>query len=395
MHEDVTESTGLFAVPGFTGAACKTGVKPSGELDLALIRADAPMSAAGMFTTNATAAAPVTLSRAALAAEPHARTLVINSGNANALTGPDGHTHAQAMLDRAALRCGGPALVLSTGVIGVPLPIDAVLSGIDHASTALHREAGPEVSRAILTTDSRIKQCALVATDAQPYTIGGIAKGSGMIHPSMATMLAVIATDAVVAPRRLRALLLRAVERSFHEISVDGDTSTNDAVILLAGASSCEDAPLPIGLEAGLVAVARSLARQIIEDGEGATRVMEIHITRARTHDDARRLARAIACSSLVKTALAGADPNWGRILSAAGNADVPLEPSAMTLRLGHQLVFDRGRPVVCDDAALRAHFAGARVRVELDVASGDHRARMLTTDLSRRYVEINSEYTT
>lgn len=385
---------GLFAVPGMLGAACKTGVKPSGALDLALISADETMSAAGVFTTNAAAAACVHLSRAALMNRPEARTLVINSGNANALTGAEGEAHARAMIARAEARCGGPALVLSTGVIGVPLPIERVLGGIDEASRALRHDCGDVVDRAILTTDSRTKTCALSV--GETFTVGGVAKGSGMIHPNMATMLAVIATDAPLPPGLLHEILVGAVDRSFHEISVDGDTSTNDAVVVLARRPSAQRPAVDVDAVArGIVAVAEALARQIVEDGEGATRVMEIEITRAAGVDEARRVARAIAGSSLVKTALAGGDPNWGRILSAAGTAGVPIVPADLTLRLGEHVVFHAGRPVVADAEALARAFAGDRVHVALDLARGAHRARMLTTDLSRRYVEINSEYTT
>jgi glutamate N-acetyltransferase/amino-acid N-acetyltransferase len=382
---------GLFAVPGLRGAACATGVKASGELDLALIAADETMSAAGVFTTNATAAAPVWLCRGSLAEDASARAIVINSGNANALTGPDGVTHARAMAARAVAHCGGPALVLSTGVIGVPLPIERVLDGIDRAAPALAPDCGDVVDRAILTTDSRTKTCAL---GADGYVVGGVAKGSGMIHPNMATMLAIIATDAPIDAPRLRQLLAAAVDRSFHEISVDGDTSTNDAVLLLARKPAADRPALP-SVERAIVAVAQSLARQIIQDGEGATRTMEIDVARARSEDDARRIASAIARSSLVKTALAGGDPNWGRILSAAGTAGVDLDVDDITLRLGGVVVFERGRPLTFDAHHLGELFAAAHVHVELDLGRGDHRGRMLTTDLSRRYVEINSEYTT
>lgn len=388
---------GLFAVPGMRGAACKTGVKPSGALDLALISADETMSAAGVFTTNAAAAACIGLSRAALSSRPEARTIVINSGNANALTGPEGEAHARAMIARAEAACGGPALVLSTGVIGVPLPVDLVLGGIDTASRQLRHDCGDVVDQAILTTDSRTKTCAFSVGESDPmFTVGGVAKGSGMIHPNMATMLAVIATDAPLEPGPLREILVAAVDRSFHEITVDGDTSTNDAVLLLARRPTALRPAMPVdAVERAIVAVAQSLARQVVEDGEGATRVMEIAVTHAKAEDEARKIARAIAGSSLVKTALAGGDPNWGRILSAAGTAGVPIVPNEMTLRLGDHVVFDKGRPVIADPTALAKVFEADRVHVTLDLAQGEHRARMLTTDLSRRYVEINSEYTT
>lgn len=387
----------LFSVPGLKGAAVKSGVKPSGDLDLALIVAEEPMAAAGMFTTSSVAAAPVLLAREALTRDPRARVIVINSGNANALTGPRGMRDAEAMAATAEELCGGPAVVLSTGIIGVPLPAEKVLGGIREAAGLLEDGTERSVARAILTTDTTEKT---TAVQGDGFVVGGIAKGSGMIHPNMATMLAVLATDAPIVPDLLRPMLKRVVDASFHEISVDGDTSTNDAVLLLSrmppeGApASCD----PAAVERAVTQAARTLAEKIVGDGEGRSRIMEILIEGATSPDEARSVARAIACSSLVKTALAGGDPNWGRIISAAGTAGVPLTPDRLTLQLGDQVVFDRGSPVRLDsvhEAALDRHFSGERVRVRLDLARGEHGGRMLTTDLTHRYVEINSEYTT
>lgn len=388
---------GLFAVPGLKGAACRTGVKPSKDLDLALIVADRPMSAAGMFTTSEAAAAPVHVCRRVLENNEAVRSIVINSGNANALTGRRGHDDAIAMALATERRCGGPALVLSTGVIGVPLPTDDVLKGIAVAAEELSAQDDGKVARAILTTDTCTKTHAVKVDDGErTFTVGGIAKGSGMIHPNMATMLAVIATDAPLDSGALRAMLKRAVDRSFHEISVDGDTSTNDAVLLL---SSREGAPLGeqglACLEQAVTAVARRLAEKIIEDGEGRSRIMEIVVTGAASEDEARRVASAVACSSLVKTALAGGDPNWGRIVAAAGTAGIPIDFDEVSASLADRLVFRKGQPVDFDEKELAELFGRERVRVQLDLARGDHRGRMLTTDLTRRYVEINSEYTT
>jgi len=388
---------GLFAVPGLRGAACRTGVKPSGDLDLALVVADRPMSAAGMFTTSEAAAAPVHLCRRVLDAGDRVRSIVINSGNANALTGRRGDDDAVAMALATERHCGGPALVLSTGVIGVPLPVDKVVDGIERAAGELSVDDDGKVARAILTTDTCTKNHAVKVDDGErTFTVGGIAKGSGMIHPNMATMLAVIATDAPLPAAPLRAMLKRAVDRSFHEISVDGDTSTNDAVLLLA---SGDGEPLSeqglACLEQAVTAVARRLAEKIIEDGEGKSRIMEVVVSHASSEEEARAVASAVARSSLVKTALAGGDPNWGRIVAAAGTAGIPIDFARVSASLADRQVFRKGQPVAYEEKELAELFSRDRVRVELDLARGDHRGRMLTTDLTRRYVEINSEYTT
>lgn len=398
---------GLLSVPGLRGAAVASGVKPSGDLDLALVDLGRVMTAAAVFTRNELCAPPVTVCRERLAEQPRARCLVVNSGNANAMTGARGAADARAMLERAEAHCGGPALVLSTGVIGVPLPLDRVLDGIDRAAEQLHDDAGDEVARAMLTTDTCTKTAArrvrLPAADGgspRTVTVGGVAKGSGMIHPDMATMLAVIATDAPLAPAAAAAILRRAVDRSFHTITVDGDTSTNDAVLLLAEAAGesavAVDSEAGRRLAAAVTAVAGELALAIVRDGEGASRVARIEVTGGRDEDEARRVARAIAGSSLVKTALAGGDPNWGRILAAAANAGVGLVGERLRLRLGGHEVFADGLPLTgVDQGALDAAFSADEVLIELELGLGPAAATMYTSDLTKGYVEINSEYTT
>jgi len=394
---DLPVDAGLFAVPGFRGAGVATGVKPSGSLDLALIVADEPMACAAMFTRSEAAAPPVDLCRETLAEHDAIRAIVINSGNANALTGRRGRDDAKAMQDAVEARVGGPALVLSTGIIGVPLPIELILSGINLAADHLTRDADTVVAHGIITTDTRPKTAAVhFELSGRRYTLGGVAKGSGMIHPNMATMLAVMATDAPVEPGRLQGMLRHAVDRSFHEITVDGDTSTNDAVILLAARGSLplteeDDAKL----QNAVTELARNLAGQIIEDGEGASRIMDVHVRNARTRDAAQRVAKAIATSSLVKTALAGGHPNWGRIVAAAGTAGVPIDTDAIGLHMAGFEVLRRGLPQEVDDGALRAAVSRPRIEVVLDLDDGNESGRMLTTDLTHRYVEINAEYTT
>ncbi len=393
MSIEVIAGGGLFDVQGLRGAAVAAGVKPSGGLDVALIVAAEPMVAAGMFTRCSVAAAPVVLCRERLRQNPSVRSIVINSGNANALTGPQGDRDAEAMLAATEASCGGPALVLSTGVIGVPLPIERIVQGIGAAAARLDAGEEDAVARAILTTDSCTKQHAVRLGRG---VVGGLAKGSGMIHPDMATMLAVIATDVPLTADAADALLRYAVDRSFHQISVDGDTSTNDAVLLLAPPAVDEASPADLSeVRQGIVDVARSLAEQILCDGEGVARTMDLRVQGAATEADARAIAASVARSPLVKTALAGGDPNWGRILAAVGNAGVAIAPRDITLRLGDQVVFARGAPVSVDGAALARAFAQERVHVALRVGDGACEGRMLTGDLTHRYVEINAEYTT
>jgi len=398
--EHVPVDGGVLAVPGLTGAADRTGVKPSGSPDLAVVVADRELPAAAMFTTCATAAANIVLGRRTLEQHQALRSVVVNSGNANALTGAQGMRDAEAIAAAARRSFQGPALVLSTGVIGVPLPVGAVLQGLERVAGTLRADADEAVAQAFLTTDTCDKRAALQVTlpsSGRRVTVGGTAKGSGMIHPNMATMLAVMATDAPVDAEALDAILRHAVDRSFHEITVDGDTSTSDAVVLLGRPTQGEplDATDLDALQRAVVAVARSLAGKILADGEGMTRILDLHVTEAATPQEARAVATSVATSSLVKTALAGGDPNWGRILAAAGNAGVPVEPDRLTLWLEGIEVFRKGEPLEVDRPRLEAAFRGDHVHAELRLGRGAAATRMRTTDLTHRYVEINAEYTT
>ena len=395
-----------LSIPGVRSAAVRSGVKPSGDLDLALIDMGRAVTAAAVFTRNELCAPPVSECRRRLARDPRVRAVVINSGNANAMTGARGADDARAMLDRVEARCGGPALVLSTGVIGVPLPLEKVLDGIDRAAAGLAHDGGDDVARAMLTTDTCTKTSsrvvALPAEDGDPersVTVSGVAKGSGMIHPDMATMLAVIATDAPLDAEDAQRILAEAVDASFHTITVDGDTSTNDAALLLAGGADMPivraDGPRGRRLSRAIREVATDLALAIVRDGEGASRVARITVAEARSEREARQVARSIACSSLVKTALAGGDPNWGRILSAAANAGVGLDGDRLVLRLGGIEVFRSGLPLEVDQGPVDRAFSAGEVEIELDLGLGWESAVMYTTDLTKGYVEINSEYTT
>jgi glutamate N-acetyltransferase/amino-acid N-acetyltransferase len=395
----------LLSVPGWRGAGIRTGVKESGAPDLALFQADSPRPAAAVFTRNELPAACVLLGREAMARRPELRTLCVNSGNANAMTGAQGRADAERIVELVERHAGGPALAVSTGIIGVPLPMELVEPGIEEAARSVTAPC-PQLADAILTTDTCRKACAvevkLPALEGEParlVRVGGMAKGSGMIHPNMATMLAFVATDAPVETGALDGLLRRATDASFHEISVDGDTSTNDTVVLLGGPSGAQDItdgdPRLPALEAAVTAVMQRLARAIVLDGEGRTRLMELRVTGAADTASARRVAESVACSSLVKTALAGGDPNWGRILAAAANAGVSLGGAKPSLEICGHRVFENGAPTVYDRQAVDAAFSAEEVQVVLHLGLGQGSARRWTTDLSTEYVRLNAEYTT
>ena len=394
------EDGNLLDVEGFRGGAVAAKIKPSGKKDVAILRIEGGATAAAVFTKNRMPAAPVVLGRRALSESPKVRSLVINAGNANAMTGARGMGDAQDMARRTAELNGAPALVFSTGVIGVPLPMGRVMSGIEAAteSLAAGTEAGAELAEAILTTDTFTKtgRVRIQLDDGREVTIGGMAKGSGMIHPNMATMLGFVGLDLPLRPEAAQEILRYAVDRSFHEITVDGDTSTNDAVLLLArgsGEAIGADDPAFERIRSAVTCLCAHLAREIVRDGEGMTRMMEVLVTGAATRADASAIAGAVATSSLVKTALAGGDPNWGRILAAAANAGIDLQSPKLTI--GGIEVFADDGPLEVDAEAVDAAFSGDEVFIELRVGDGSESARRLTTDLTIDYVKINSEYTT
>ncbi|MEO8082413.1 MAG: bifunctional glutamate N-acetyltransferase/amino-acid acetyltransferase ArgJ [Ardenticatenales bacterium] len=399
---------------GFRAAGATAGLKASGAPDIALVVSDRDASAAGVFTRNAFAAAPVRLDRAALASSGGwARVIVANSGNANAVTGPAGDAAAAAMQRAAAEAVGCPpdrALVLSTGVIGVPLDVAKVQRGIAAAHAGLAADGGAAAARAILTTDTRTKTAARrVRLSGGDITIGGMAKGAGMIHPDMATMLAVLSSDVARAPEDLAADLRAAVDVSFNRISIDGDTSTNDSVLLLAngaagvGIATAGDADT---WAMALVDICQDLARQIVRDGEGVRKLAVITVAGAADDQDARRVANTIATSPLVKTAFAGGDPNWGRIVAAAGRAGATVDAArvALSFAAGERdvagsaaplVVLANGLPTGYDEAAAAAILSGDTFRVRLDLGLGDGAATVWTGDLTAEYVRINADYRT
>jgi glutamate N-acetyltransferase/amino-acid N-acetyltransferase len=334
------------------------------------------------------------------------RALVVNAGNANACTGPDGDAAAEAMARAAEQALGlGPdtAFVMSTGTIGVPMPIAKITAGIAEAAARLAPGAGAAAARAIMTTDTRPKHCAarVELPGGATVTIGGMAKGAGMIHPNMATLLAVVTTDATIAPPLLDAALRRALDLSFNSISIDGDTSTNDTLLALAnGAAEAPAIDVPQGpafaaFVAGLTAVCQQLAHAVVRDGEGATRFVTITVRGARSDADAKLAAMTIAKSPLVKTALYGADPNWGRVLCAIGYSGAEVDPDRVALLFGGMRVLEGGLPLPFDERAASDLLNVPEVSIDADLGLGAGEATVWTCDFSENYVKINAEYRT
>ena len=362
--------------------------------DLALVRSLTPATGAAMWTQNRVLAAPVVISKQHLeVAQPQA--IVINSGVANAATGAQGLADATATAEHAASLLGlAPAevIVLSTGVIGAPMPMDRILAGLDAAAAALSSDGGADAAEAILTTDTRAKTA---VSQGAGFTVGGMAKGSGMIHPNLATMLAVITTDYPLEPGEAIEFLQPAVAVSFNAITVDGECSTNDAVVLLSsGAAQIERTPATdSAFTAALRAVCAELSHEIVADGEGATLLAEITVNGAASDDEAKAVAQRIATSPLVKTALFGRDANWGRVLMAAGSAPfnggyAQLDPALVTLSYNGTPVLVAGTPQNVEPPV-----DGAVCTIELDLGLGSGTASYLTSDLSYDYVRINAEY--
>ena len=391
---------GVTYARGFTAGAVAAGVKHAGtsRLDLALIVSDRPATAGAVFTTNQVIAAPCVLTRRHVSGGP-LRAIVVNSGNANACTGAPGERDALAMATAAALHVGcGPeeVAVASTGVIGVRLPMDRMAPAI--ATVQASVGGWDDASHAIMTTDTRPKVADReIALGGHTVRIGGIAKGAGMIHPDMATLLVFVTTDAAIDAARLQGAVAAAARHSFNAISVDGDTSTNDTLLVLANGASgvtVGEAELP-DFAAGLAGICLELARAVVADGEGVTKVFEVQVRGAATEADAERAARTITSSNLVKTAIHGGDPNWGRILAAAGRSGARVDATRASVRIGGIAVFATGSLLPVDDAAIRTVFAGAEIAIEVDLGLGDGTARAWGTDLSAEYVRINADYTT
>lgn len=388
---------------GFLFSSATAGIKASGRPDLAYAEAPVGATAAALFTRNRVVAAPVTVGRANLAAaRGRIRAVIVNSGNANCATGKQGIAACESVCRALAKELGvRPEEVFpsSTGIIGVPLPAPKIHAALPQLLAA--RGSSPShvqrFARAIMTTDTRPKLAAAsFGTKRGTVSILGMAKGAGMIHPNVATMLVYLFTDIAATPAELRRALRDACETTFNSISVDGDTSTNDTVLLLAsGASGVKLSQARKAFSSALTGVCASLAHQIVADGEGVKHLVNIHVEQARTFDEARRVARAIANSALVKTAWAGADPNWGRILSAAGSSGVPLDPARVDIYLGPHQVCRDGASVKFDQRAAHAYLARPEFDVRVTLGRGRVRSSFLSGDLTAAYVRINSAYST
>ncbi len=390
---------GLESVPGYTFSSIKCGIRYPDRLDYALILSEKPCNAAGLFTRNKVTAAPVKLCRARL--DNPLRAILVNSTNANACTGKEGYSAAEALTSDIARLLGIPAesvIMSSTGIIGHQLPLEKMKKNHQLLVEGLSPEGGASIPEAIMTTDTFPKSCACsFETSLGTFTLAGTAKGSGMIAPNMATMLAFLITDAPVDALKLRELFSQKVRVSLNAITVDGDTSTNDTALIL---SPAEDSPLSdaedlAAFEEALGYVLDELAGMLVRDGEGATKTVSIHVTGAKTDDDADRMARAIANSALVKTAFFGEDPNWGRIAVAAGYSGAELEEEKLSISFGDITLLKKGRPVSYEEKALARLMTEKEITVTVDLDLGTGEYTMRTTDFSYDYVKINAEYTT
>jgi len=384
---------------GFLAAGVHCGIKPR-RRDLALIVSEVPASAAGLFTTNRVKAAPVRYCEEVIRGGV-AQAIVVNSGNANACTGPQGIRDAYEMAELAARSLGIPrslVLVCSTGVIGTPLPMDALRRGIPLAARALERD-GRAAAEAILTTDAFPKVAAArVHLPGGVVTVGGMAKGAGMIHPQLATTLAFLTTDAALSAERLREALTRAADASFNRITVDGDTSTNDSLIALANGRSgrsCEEGEAFRAFTEALTWVAQELAKMVVRDGEGAERLVRVEVTGAQNDSEARRAAYAVATSLLVKTMLHGAEPNWGRVLAAVGRAGVEMDEASTRIWFGPVEVVRNGVGVQGVQEAAAEALRQPEVTIRVDLGVGRGAWHVWTCDLGETYVRINGSYIT
>jgi glutamate N-acetyltransferase/amino-acid N-acetyltransferase len=388
---------------GFLFSACAAGIKPSGKPDLALALAPDGASAAVMFTRNQIVAAPVMAGRENLRrGQGVVRALIVNAGNANCATGRQGLKAARSVcagLSRHLKTREYHVFPSSTGIIGVPLPVEQIHNALPALiNAAVEDEAAfDQFATAILTTDTHKKVANQTITfNGIDVTLTGVAKGAGMIHPNMATMLVYLFTDLAASPRELQQLLKVAVEQSFNNISIDGDTSTNDTVLLLAsGKSEVNFRSVRDEFQAALTKVCRSLAAQIVSDGEGVQHVVRLVIEGARTRKEARQIARAVATSSLVKTAWAGADPNWGRLLAAIGYSEINIKPERINIYLGEQQVCRHGAACPFDHEQAHRYMSEPVYDIRIALGVGNAHLEFLTCDLTAEYVRVNAEYST
>jgi glutamate N-acetyltransferase/amino-acid N-acetyltransferase len=404
---------GVTAPKGYRAGGIAAGLKPSGAPDLALIVSDVDAIAAGVFTTSQVRAACVDYCRQRLQSRSSARAILCNAGQANAATGAQGWADANESAELVARELGiSPELVLvaSTGVIGQRIKMEQMRAGIPQLVATISAEGSDAAAKAIVTTDLVTKTFALETTiDGRPVRVGGICKGSGMIHPNMATLLAFVTCDAAISPGLWQQMVSRAADKSFNQITVDGDTSTNDSLMALANGESrtpaiTEPGPEADKLEAMLTEVCIGMAKSIARDGEGATCLLEVRVSGAADDAAARQIARTIAGSALFKSAVFGRDPNWGRIAAAAGRAGVPFDQENLRVQLGEFLLMENGQPLPFDRAAASQYMKQAAageylksdtVLVGVRVGNGQGTGVAWGCDLSYDYVKINAEYTT
>jgi glutamate N-acetyltransferase/amino-acid N-acetyltransferase len=392
---------------GFSAGTAAAGIRGDGDMsraDIAVVMSDRPCAGAGVFTQNLVKAAPVIISQLTLRRGTPIHAVVANAGNANACTGAQGLRDALRMCALTAGALGRDPvelLVCSTGVIGHPLPMDRVADGLRAAARSQSRDAGELAARAIMTTDTVPKMAsATFLVDGVEHRVGGMAKGAGMIHPDMATLLALVTTDADVAAPDLQALLTEVAESSFNSITVDGDTSTNDTLFALANGAAGGPALVPGGdgfdaLREAFLGVCESLAEQVVADAEGATKHFRVTVAGGRDDAEARLAARTVAVSPLVKTAVHGADPNWGRIVAALGRSGAHFSLDRVRVTLAGTTVFEHGAPLDTDLSPVVAALREPRSEIDIDLGAGDGRGHAWGCDLTAGYVRINAEYTT
>ena len=394
------------AVPGFKASGLSCGIKAKKIKDLALIVSDVPATVAGVFTKNRVVSPAVTWSRRTLEKSDRCRAIIVNSGNANAVVGPKGMKDCDAITKKISEELSIPqkeVLIASTGVIGVPLPSDKILKAAPELVKKLRRTAKNwvDAAEAIMTTDLVLKSDRIQYTfQGKRISLGGITKGSGMIHPNMATMLGFLYTDAVIDSKTLKRALREAADRSFNRITVDGDNSTNDCIIILANgeAKNSTIKPNTLGYREFLKALTKiciNLASKIVLDGEGATKFVTVRVQGGKTRKQAYLIANSVATSSLVKTALFGEDPNWGRIFCAVGNAGAPFYPNKVDILLNKNLLLKNGNPTNLSSQKLVKAMQQHAINIIIDLHDGKEWEEVMTCDFSYDYVKINAEYTT
>ena len=403
MFSEKNAAAGVTFPKGFKAAGVKAGIKKSGNLDLALIYTEKEAAVAGVFTKNAVAAAPVIVSREVVkGGKAHA--IVANAGCANACTGETGLANARKMAALAAAEVGcasDEVLVGSTGIIGVNLPMDKLEAGIKAAAAELSEDGSKNAGNAIITTDTYSKACSCeVEIGGQAVRFGAIAKGSGMIQPNMATMLCYITTDANISSRLMQKALSEIVEVSFNMISVDGDMSTNDTVLVLANGASgaaeiTDGSPEYDKFYATLKEICQELSKRIAADGEGATKFLTINVSGTKTFEDAKTVAMSIAKSPLVKTAFFGEDPNWGRVICAVGYAGIPMVPEKTVIKFGGVPVYANGLGAEFNEDDIHKVMAEHDIVIDVEMGMGDAQATVWSCDFSYEYVKINGEYHT